>query len=304
MSNNNNNNIYGFSPGTEYEETCDQKIAELKQTQLKDKIQAVKDGVKRLTNMKNKPSKNMLAQEIGKLNSQVQPLINEANANLCYPGSACDIKKNKNKLKEEYEEARDLAYNLPSRLNKAKEAYYIAIQGKQKWNDIQYKEFNKTASNEQDILINIHDKSINQLIANLESYSLAYFYEEELDYYRQSLKEENKILVEKLNSKDDIRAISQRITWYDNNEIDSLSPISKTLIAIYLCCVAIYIYYFIKKKLWNKFSYRNYKVDVGLLIFFLAWPIFNIKIMEYIFKFVHYVLSFIPKDVYASLVNN
>ena len=304
MSNNNNNNIYGFSPGTEYEETCDQKIAELKQTQLKDKIQAVKDGVKRLTNMKNKPSKNMLAQEIGKLNSQVQPLIKEANANLCYPGSACDIKKNKNKLKEEYEETRDLAYNLPSRLNKAKEAYYIAIEGKQKWNDIQYKEFNKTASNELDILINIHDKSINQLIANLESYSLAYFYEEELDYYSQSLKEENKRLVEKLNSNDDTRAISQRITWYDNNEIDSLSPISKTLIIIYLCCVAIYIYYFIKKKLWNKFSYRNYKVDIGLLIFFLVWPIFNVNIIKYIFKLVHYVLSFIPKDVYANLVNH
>ncbi len=297
-------NIYGFSPGTEYNETCEQKIAELKQTQLKDKIESVKAGVKRLTNLKKKPDTKMLADEIGKLNSQVQPLINEAKDNLCYPGSACDKQKNKNKLKEEYEEARDLAYKLPSRLNHAKESYYIALEGKQNWDERQYKEFNKTASNEENILIDIHDKSIDQLIANTESYSLSYFYEDELDNYSQKLIEDNKRLAELLNSKNDIRAISQRITWYDNNEIDSLHPISKILIFIYICCIAIFIYFFIKKKLWSKFSYRNHKVDIMLLIFFCAWPIFNVKIMEYIFKLVHYILSFIPKDVYANLVKN
>ena len=301
---NDNKNIYGFSPGKEYEETCEQKIAELKQTQLKDKIQAVKDGVKRLTNMKKKPSQKMLADEIGKLNSQVQPLITEAKDNLCYPGSECDKKKNKDKLREEYEEARDLAYNLPSRLNNAKAAYYIALEGKQNWDDKQYNEFKKSANNEQKILLDIHDKSIEQLIANIESYSLAYFYEDELDNYSQKLIEDNKRLTKLLDSSNNTRAISQRITWYDNNEINSLNTISKTIIFIYICCVSIYIYFFIKKKLWNKFSYRNNKVDIMLLIFFCMWPIFNVKIIEYIFKLANYLLSFIPKDVYANLVSN
>ena len=65
----------------------------------------------------------------------------------------------------------------------------------------------------------------------------------------------------------------------------------------YLVVVLMYCYFFISKKLWKAGGYRNYRIDISLLVLFILWPFIAMSFTKYIFIFIHYLLRLVPIDI-------
>ena len=119
--------------------------------------------------------------------------------------------------------------------------------------------------------------------------------------YISKLKTENKQLDHKIRKKLSTLNTNERKIWYEKHELGYMSNWKQLMFYIYYIFVLVFIYYFIKKKLWKAGGYRNNRVDIALLIIFVLWAYISMPISSLVFKIIQFFIGLIPTDTYSKL---
>ena len=230
------------------------------------------------------------------MSNDLSNIIQKIPAALCHEGTNCHKKKTENDLKEKYYLAKNIALAAPEDLRQAKKNYFMFLEGNQGWNKMEYEKYNKKAIQEKQIIENNHKKKIKQLTSKIKLYNNTVDYHKQLQTqvisHSKKAAQQNKHVS---NIKDSI-ALTERKISYETEQNDTMIMWKHILRATYLVIVLIYCYFFISKKLWQPDGYRNYRIDISLLVLFILWPFISMTLTKYIFIIIHYFLRLIPTD--------
>lgn len=235
------------------------------------------------------------------ISNNIQNVISNLPQIICSPGTVCHNNKTKNDLKEKYYHAKETSENAPENLRQAKKNYFTFLEGKQGWTKMERTKYHKKAIAEKQLIEKIHKNKIKQLQSDIKLYGNI------LDYYTQlkttiihNSNKYNKNTKQSTNIKDN-NALNKRKITYETEQNDIMKLWKNILRTIYIIITLIYTYFFIRKKLWRPDGYRNYRIDIALLVFFYIWPFIALPIIKCIFIVIHFILGFIPIDTYTQL---
>ncbi len=235
------------------------------------------------------------------ISNNIQNIISTLPQIVCSPGTICHNNKTKNDLKAKYYHAKETSKHAPENLRQAKKNYYTFLDGKQGWTKMERAKYHKKAIAEKQLIETSHTNKIKQLRSDIQSYSNILDYYKQLNIYSsQQSKHSNKQAAYLKNIKDN-NALNKRKISYEIEQTNNMNIWKHIVCAIYIVIVLLYTYFFIKKKLWKQGGYRNSTVDILLLLFFYIWPFIAIPITKLVFVCIHFILGFIPMDVYSKL---
>lgn len=230
------------------------------------------------------------------MSNDLSNIIQKLPSALCHEGTDCHKKKTEKDLKEKYYLAKETALTAPEDLRQAKKNYYIFLEGNQGWNKIEYEKYHKKAMQEKKMIENNHKKKIKQLKTKIKLYNNTVDYHKELQKLIISTSTKNARQQKHYKNIKDNIALNERKISYETEQNNFMKLWKDILRITYLVVVLIYCYFFITKKLWQEEGYRNYRIDIGLLIFFILWPFISILFTKYLFITIHYLFHLIPLD--------
>lgn len=218
---------------------------------------------------------------------------------VCGKGTNCYKKKTENNLREKYYQAKNVALNSPEDLRQAKKNYYVFLEGNQGWTKMEREKYHKKAIIEKQIIDNTHKNKINQLLSEIKLYGNTLDYHKELEKSIYNLKNSKEI--KNTETIKDINALNKRKITYETEQNTTMIMWKNILRTVYIVIILMYTYFFIRKQLWKPGGYRNYRVDIALLLFFFIWPFIALPITKLLFTIIHFIVGFIPIDTYAHL---
>jgi len=275
------------------------------QQQIQDTTQQVSKNIKDLPiDAENKE----LTQAIAKMKTQfpdAKKQIEKAAAMhkkaTCIEGTKCYEQETLHDLEYKYTNALEVAKSAPQDVITTKKNLYTFKYSKHYWNKMERDKYKKIADTKYNEMVNSHSIKNKELDVIIDSYSNSLTNQTNMRDYISTLKTENKQLDHKIRNKLSTLNTNERKVWYEQNELGYMSKWKKLMFYIYYIFVLVFIYYFIKKKLWKAGGYRNRKVDIALLILFVFWGYINMHISGFIFKIIQFFIGLIPKDAYSKL---
>ena len=175
------------------------------------------------------------------------------------------------------------------------------LEGKQGWTKMEWAKYHKKAVTEKKIIDQTHKDKIKQLLSNIKLYGNT------LDYHKvleTSIKDHANKYTKAAKQFTDIKnenALNERKITYETEQNDTMTMWKNILRTSYIVIILMYTYFFISKKLWKPGGYRNYRVDIALLVFFYIWPFIALPITKLLFTIIHFIIGFVPIDAYAQL---
>ena len=88
---------------------------------------------------------------------------------------------------------------------------------------------------------------------------------------------------------------NERKVWYENNELNKITTTANILQVIYFILLLILILVLIYKNVWSDY------INIIIVIFFIVWPFVSGIIINNIIKFIRYINSLFPNNVYVNL---
>ena len=233
--------------------------------------------------------------------SDLSSIIHSLPAVLCTEGTECHNKKTQNDLREKYYRAKDVAQTAPEDLRQAKKNYFVFLEGNQGWTNMEQEKYRKKAIAEKKIIETTHKDKIKQLQSDIKLYGNTVDYHKVLETSVQDhAKKYNKAIKQSTYIKND-NALNERKITYETEQNDTMTMWKNILRTSYIVIILMYTYFFISKKLWKPGGYRNYRVDIALLVFFYIWPFIALPITKLLFTIIHFIIGFVPIDAYAQL---
>jgi len=220
---------------------------------------------------------------------------------LCSEGTDCHKKKTENNLREKYYLAKELALTAPEDLRQAKKNYFVFLEGTQGWTKMEREKYHKKAIMEKTLIDKTHKDKIKQLHTDIKLYGNTLGYHKQLEISVQDhASKYNKTSKQATTIKNN-NALNERKITYETEQNTTMIMWKNILRTIYIVIILMYTYFFIRKQLWKPGGYRNYRVDIALLLFFYIWPFIALPITKLLFTIIHFIIGFVPIDTYAHL---
>ena len=204
-------------------------------------------------------------------------------------------------LERKYNQAIKVKSDAPENLTIAKKNFYIFKYSKHYWNQMERDSFKEEAAIKYKEIINNRRIKNSELDVLIDSYSNSLTNQQNMDDFIQKLKTENKQLEHNIREKLSTLNTNERKVWYEKHELGFMSNWATLMFYIYYIFVVVFIYYFIQKKLWEPYGYRNNKLDIALLVLFVFWGYISLPITGYLFKIIQFFIELIPVDAYSKL---
>ena len=238
--------------------------------------------------MSKKFNSNM---NLNKFNS----LINQAsNAIIC--DSNCQKQKQAETLKQTFEAAQANLATAPGQLQVAERNYVTLTQGEGVYSELQDEQLEEKAQVAIDQIMTLIDSAAEFITTEIETYNgLLLNFKNVVELHHKYLTEN--IELEK-DLKDEIDDVSKndRKTYYENQEIDNLKLYYYYFfMTIYVICIICFVVF--------GFIYPSQTTLLKRLLIFIGLvilPSISTWILGTAIKFVHYLYSLLPKNVYKG----
>jgi len=222
-------------------------------------------------------------------------LINQAsNAIMC--DSNCQKQKQSETLKQTFEAAQANLATAPGQLQVAERNYVTLTQGEGAYSELQVEQLEEQAQVAADQITLLVDSASESITTDIETYNgLLLNFKNVVELHHKYLTEN--IELDK-DLKDEIDDVSKndRKTYYENQEIDNLKLYYYYFfMTVYIICVICFIVL--------GFIYPSETTFVKRLFIFIglvALPFISTWILGTVIKFVYYLYSLLPKNVYKN----
>jgi len=204
-------------------------------------------------------------------------------------------------LEYKYNQARVIEKRAPRDVITARKNFYTFKYSKHYWNQMERDKYNKLADTKYDEMINNRQIKNKELDVLIDSYSNSLTNQQNMGDFIKKLKNENKQLDHKIRKKLSTLNTNERKVWYETHELGYMRNWTTLMFYIYYIFVVVFIYYFIQKKLWEPYGYRNNKLDIALLVLFVFWGYISLHITGYLFKIIQFFIGLMPIDAYSKL---
>lgn len=209
---------------------------------------------------------------------QINSMItNMNNINVC--DAACQKQKKIDRLRTDFNNARNRLQNAPAEIEQTKKAYYIEWKGADYYNNEMESEYKKEATKE----VNDWNKTlINPLIDKMNNkvvyYTSQSYYEnnvKDLYNYQEDMLRDLKQKVEDTTSK---KYTNDRLAYYYDYNSGVVNSFNNSMFYIYWTLTTISIFLFLYKKQFNNASYYPF------ILLILATPFLLHKSYELVFS--------------------
>jgi len=221
-------------------------------------------------------------------------LLQEAsNSIMC--GPECQQNKQKNKLYQNYLDAKTSMINAPQMVDESAKKYYMYSEGPIGYNNyINQNLEQKLSIINKEITEKFTDK-LNKANSSLELYKgISVNYAYVLELYEYYLKD-NKKLETKYKSKTADTLTNDRKTYYENQGIESLDFYFKLVLFIYFV-----VSFFLFWLLYLNAGLSRFKKFIIVLCVFL-YPIFALSSIRLILWLYYKLIVLLPKNIYNNL---
>lgn len=221
-------------------------------------------------------------------------LLQEAsNSIMC--GPECQQNKEKNKLYQNYLDAKTTMINAPQMVDETAKKYYMYSEGPIGYNNyINQNLEQKLSIINKEITAKFKD-NLNKANSNLELYKgISVNYAYVLELYEYYLKD-NKKLETKYKNKTADTLTNDRKTYYENQGIESLNYYYKFLLFIYFG-----VSFFLFWLLYLNIGLSRLKRSIIVLCVIL-YPICAIPMIRLILWFYNKLITLLPKNIYNNL---
>ena len=216
----------------------------------------------------------MNTNQLNQLNNMIN---NMNNVNIC--NAECQRTKKIDRLRTQYNNARNKKQNAPAEIEATRKAYFVEDKGTQYYNQYMENEYKKEAQKEvadwNNTIINPLVKQINE---KLGYYTSQKYYQNNVkdlyDYHKDTL-EDLKDKVEKTNAK---KYTNDRLAYYYDYNTGIVNGFNNTMFYLYWILVGIAILLFLYKKQFYNASYYPF------IILILVTPFVMHKIYELAFS--------------------
>jgi hypothetical protein len=222
-------------------------------------------------------------------------LINQAsNAIMC--DSDCQRKKQAESLKQKFETAQANLATAPGQLQVAERNYVTLTQGETVYSELQDQQLSEEAEKISDQIRELVTAAAAEITTDIESYNgLIINFKNVVELHHKYLMENIRLEKDLKNEIDDVSK-NDRKTYYENQEIDNLKYYyTYFFMFIYAICVICFIIF--------GFIYPSQTTVVKRLFIFiglLILPFLSTWLLGSLIKFIYYLYSLLPKNVYKS----
>ena len=235
------------------------------------------------------------------MSSSQQSTINDFNkllqeaSNSIMCGPECQQNKQKNKLYQNYLDAKTSMINAPQMVDESAKKYYMYSEGPIGYNNyINQNLEQKLSIINKEITEKFTDK-LNKANSSLELYKgISVNYAYVLELYEYYLKD-NKKLETKYKSKTADTLTNDRKTYYENQGIESLDFYFKLVLFIYFV-----VSFFLFWLLYLNAGLSRFKKFIIVLCVFL-YPIFDLPSIRLILWLYYKLIVLLPKNIYNNL---
>ena len=222
-------------------------------------------------------------------------LIDQAsNAIMC--DSNCQKNKQAETLKQTFQAAQANLATAPGQLQVAERNYVTLTQGEGAYSELQDQQLGEQAQIAADKITLLVDSTSESITTEIDTYNgLLLNFKNVVELYHKYLTEN--IELEK-DLKDEIDDVSKndRKTYYENQEIDNLKLYYYYFfMTVYIICVICFVIF--------GFIYPSETTVVKRLFIFIGLvvlPFISTWILGTVIKFVYYLYSLLPKNVYKN----
>jgi hypothetical protein len=241
-----------------------------------------------ISNMNKKMKSNL---NLNKFNS----LINQAsNAIMC--DSNCQKQKQAEKLKQKFESAQENLATASGQLQVAEKNYVTITQGDDAYSNLQDLKLEKKAQKVVDQVNTLINSASATITTEINTYNgLLLNFKNVVELHHKYLAENIEL---KKDLKDEIDDVTKndRKTYYENQEIDNLKLYYYYFfMTIYVICIICFVVF--------GFIYPSQTTLLKRLLIFIGLvilPSISTWILGTAIKFVHYLYSLLPKNVYKG----
>ena len=242
-----------------------------------------------------------MKKQFPEMKAKIEVAAAQYKKNTCILGTSCYDKEHLRDLEYKYHNAVKVEQTAPRDTITAKKNLYTFKYSNHYWNKMERDKYTKIANTKYHEKIKHHRIQNKELDVLIDSYSNSLTNQSTLTDYISTLNTENKQLEHQIRNKLSTLNTNERKVWYEKHELGFMSNWTTLMFYIYYIFVLVFIYYFITKKLWKAGGYRNHKIDIALLAFFVSWGFINMHISSYLFKIIQFLIGLIPIDAYSKL---
>lgn len=212
-------------------------------------------------------------------------------------GPECQKEQTTEELKKKLLNAKTNLILAEPQYNNAKKNYYTFVSGENGYDEIIEKEYTDTANNViLEYKTSLQDE-INKIKTQLQTYNGILINFKNVEDLNNKYKKENVLLFKNLKEKSNDILTNERKTYYEDQEINSLTNFySYVLIIIYIIVVIGFgAFSFIYP------SNMNWKIRFILFIVFIILPYISTWILGKIIQVIYWLYSILPKNIYKNI---
>tara|TARA_B100000963_G_scaffold278699_1_gene247112 strand:+ start:4614 stop:5384 length:771 start_codon:yes stop_codon:yes gene_type:complete len=216
----------------------------------------------------------MKADQLNQLNNMIN---NMNNINIC--DAQCQKAKKIDRLRLQYNNARNRKQNAPAEVEATRKAYFVEDKGTQYYNQYMENEYKKEAQKEvADWNKTIINPLVNQINEKLSYYTSQKYYQNNVkdlyDYHKNTLED----LEEKVENTNAKKYTNDRLAYYYDYNTGIVNSFNNTMFYLYWILVGIAILLFFYKKQFYNASYYPF------IVLILVTPFAMNKIYELAFS--------------------
>ena len=221
--------------------------------------------------------------------------INQAsNAIMC--DSNCQKQKQADLLKQKFQTAQANLATAPGQLQVAERNYVTLTQGASAYSDLQDQQLSEEATKIADQINELITAAVADITTDISSYNGLLINFKNVVELHHKYNTENIKLEKKLKNEIDDVSKNDRKTYYENQEIDNLKYYyTYFFMFIYSICVICFVVF--------GFIYPSQTTVIKRLFIFIGLiilPFISTWILGTIVKFIYYLYSLLPTNVYKS----
>jgi hypothetical protein len=228
--------------------------------------------------------------DFNKLNSLLVSLAKNINC-----GPECQRQKKIDKLRYNYEVAKDNLVLAEPEYEIARQNYYTVTSGKDGYDEMMETEYTEKAQEIAEIYKGTYDKEVTKIETQLETYNgLLVNVDNVADLYKKYKKENIQLFKELKNITNDVLT-NQRKTYYKDQEIERSNGYSSysLLLIIYIILVICFAVFSLIYP-----SQTTFMIRMLVLCVFILLPFVSTWILGKIIQLIYWLFSFVPKNVY------
>ena len=242
-----------------------------------------------MSNMKNNLNTSNL--NLNKFNS----LINQAsNAITC--DSNCQKQQQIQTLKQKFQTAEANLATAPGQLQVAEQNYVTFTEGAGAYSDLQDQQLGAQAQAIANQITSLVNAAAAEISTDIESYNGLLINFKNVVELHHKYKMENIELAKELKDETSDVLVNNRKTYYENQEIDNLKfyyhYFFLVIYIIFVICFAIFGF--------THQSQTGVAARFFIFIFLLILPFISTWVLGIIIKFIYYLYSLLPKNVYKN----